>query len=357
MAVTTTSSTGQVPQYQKFFIKELLKNLQYELKMSIGAKKNELMERAGATTARYFRANFADSSQVEAGVEGVNPVNDRQLVLTSVDVPLSQRIISGRISDILSITNYFDVIMQLSGLIGKDLAKDVDDQLRNAVIAGNIAANITSIGTKAYAQANTTFNGLAGASASAGKAVIVDFLKGATKLKINNARKFTGDIQNLKPGNNAAPSNNYNDHYLAFTPPAVVLDLLQDTLFTNASSYSNVARLYKGQVGDIFGMAFVEHTNPFQEDETEGTYSSTFNSGGTNTTGFIYSNIICGSDSYGMVDIASQPAMNPELIVLDKADKSDPGNQRRVVTAKYFCGFSMLDPTFAYVLRSKSSAF
>jgi N4-gp56 family major capsid protein len=356
MAVTTTSSTGQVPQYQRFFIKELLKNLQYELKMSIGAKKNELMERAGATTASYFRANFADSSQVEAGVEGVNPVNDRQLVLSSIDVPLTQRIISGRISDVLSVTNYFDVIMQLAGLIGKDLAKDVDDQLRNAIIAGNIAANLTTIGTQLYAQATASFSGLASASASAGKLVLVDVLKALTQHKINKARKFTGDIQSLKPGNNAAPANNYNDHYLCFVPPAVILDLLQDTIFINASSYSNVARLYKGQVGDVFGGAFVEHTNPFTESQNLGQYTPTFITG-TNSTGLIYSNIITGADAYGMVDIASQPAMNPELIVLDKADKSDPGNQRRVVTAKYFAGFTMLDPTFAVVLRSKSSVF
>jgi N4-gp56 family major capsid protein len=100
----------------------------------------------------------------------------------------------------------------------------------------------------------------------------------------------------------------------------------------------------------------VEHTNPFQEDETEGTYAATFSGAGTNTTGHIFTTQVLGRGAFGMAKmnaLGGNP-LKPQVIINDKPDKVDPLNQFITAGWKSYAGAVVLNPAWGINLRTKS---
>lgn len=326
MAVNTSSLSGITEQYQKHFKKELLAHAQQELRLAEFGKKATLPKNVGSKQVSFMRRVAADSANVQSLTEGTPISTFTSVTYTEVTVTLAQVGEAAKFTDILGWTQLYNTLKDGIALMGEDCALKMDDVTRNAVV------HQTTGLTKRYGQGLADFTALSGATRAAGKAVATDFLDAVTRLKINRAPKIGGK-------------------YVGVIAPQVSRDLMNDNDWLEAHKYTSaVEKIFKGEIGELHGIRFVEATNPFIEDETEGTLDSTDN----DSDGLIYSTIITGRDAYGVVALDGQSPMGPQIIICDKADKSDPLNQTMTAGWKAYYAALVLNAAFGITLRSKT---
>lgn len=329
MGTITKSSLSD--QYQTYFSQKLLEHAVQALVMNQFGLEAELPKNKGATTIRWFRPGVADSSEVQSLTEGTPISTFRGITYTYVEATLAQIGQAAKITDVVTMTALFDALKQAIQTMGEDCALKADDVIRNALCAGSGGL------TKRYAQATANFAGLAGATAANGKITGADVLDAVTRLQINRAPKIGGA-------------------YVAAICPQVQRDFLRDGDILDPAKYQDKSTIAKGEIGMAWGARIVTHTNPMQEDETEGTYASTFSTSDTNTTGFIYTTPIIGRGAYGVPKLAgTQSPVKPTVIINDKPDKSDPLNQFMIAGWKAFWTAKVLTPNYGIALRSKSA--
>jgi N4-gp56 family major capsid protein len=137
-------------------------------------------------------------------------------------------------------------------------------------------------------------------------AVRTELLNGTTQLaagRANITAITTADVLNTSEikkavrtleGNSA---QRYDDgFYLGKIQPYTWYDLVGDSTWVNAKTYSDVRDLYMGEVGELFGVRFMLTNNGHS-------VSSTVN---------VYSNFIHGKDSFGCMDLATD---SPKLYI------------------------------------------
>jgi N4-gp56 family major capsid protein len=327
---TSTVSNTIQPQYSK----KLLEHAVPLTRLVDYATLEELPANIGATSIRFFRPPSADLSATGAPVqltEGVAPTNDRDLSFTPVDATLIQIGQKGRVTDVATNVGLVKFLDSVITLFGEEFALDVDTRLRNMLCHASTGL------TKRYAQGAANFATLQAASLANGCMLPRDFLDAMTRLKLNRAPTMQG-------------------HYVAIVPPQVSRDILNNSDWQDVVQTAYADKIFKGEIGDLFGLRIVEGTNPFQEDETEGTYATSFSSGGSNTTGLIYSTIVTGKGAYGTVNMKKMGASphKPQIIIVSTADKTDPLNQYTSVGWKAFWTGVVLNSAWGVTLRSKS---
>jgi N4-gp56 family major capsid protein len=319
---------------QPYYSKKLLDHAIQATELVNYAQLEEVSPNAGNTSVRFFRPPAADLTATGAPAaltEGTAPTNFRDISYTAIDVSLAQ---IGQVSKVTDIANtaglvkYLDTAIQLQG---EEFALDVDTRIRNVLCHASTGA------TKRYAQGSANFAALAAATAANGCLVPRDFLDALTNLKINRAPKINGV-------------------YVAILPPQHSRDILNNSEFREVVRQNYADKIFKGEIGAFYNCRFVEGTNPFQEDETEGTNATSFSAAGTNTTGFIYSTIVTGKGSYGAVNMKKLGATphKPQVIIVDKPDKTDPLAQYLIAGWKAYWASTMLNTNWAIALRGKT---
>lgn len=344
MATSTTTTLAN--EYQKFFSKSLLQHAVQLTVLDQFALKTPLPKKNGAKSIAFFRrSKSAVNSSGQVGnvqtlTEGTPIASFADATLDRVDVPLVQYGEATKVTDILTMTELFDALKQNINLMAEDCALHADSKTRQALVdATQSGVTLTQGGgssteyiSKVYAQGAANFAALGSASVSGGKAVATDFLRAATQLKINRAQMFAG-------------------YYVAVIPPQVAHDLQNDPDWIDASNYGDPTRRFRGELKTFAGCRFVEHTNPHVEDATgsEGTYA---NSGAAANK--VYRSFILGQGAYGVPAIEGDSPYNPRVIIVDKADKSDPLNQFMTAGWKAFWAASALNCPYALSLSSKT---
>lgn len=327
---TTVVSNMITPKYSKV----LLDRAVQMVRLNEFASKYELEARIGATSVRMYAPPEGDLTATGAPstlTEGVAPTDERDFSFTPIDVPLIQIGQVGSVTDIATTVGLIDYLKAGIDVMGDDFALKVDQTIRAKLTHASTGLN------KRYAQGAADFAALAGATAANGKIIPRDLLDAMTRLKLNRAPQINGA-------------------YAAIIAPQGCRDLMNDAEFREVVRNGNSQRIFKGEVGDYFGCRVVETTQPHQEDETEGTYASSFSSGGTNTTGFIYTAIVTGKGAYGTVDMAKLGgiAKKPQIIVIDKPDSGNRLGQKVYVGWKAYFAAAVLKPTWGITLRHKT---
>lgn len=329
--INTTAVSNTI---QPHYSKKLLDHAIQLTRLVDYAALEELPPNIGATSVRFFRPPSADLSATGAPAalsEGTAPTNFRTIAYTPIDVSLTQL---GQVSKVTDVANtvglvkYLDTAIQL---MGEEFALDVDTRLRNILIHPSTGF------TKRYAQGAADFAALAAASLANGSMLPRDLLDAMTRLKLNRAPTING-------------------HYVAIVPPQASRDIMNNAEWREVVRNNHADKVFKGEIGDLFGLRIVEGTNAFQEDETEGTYASSFSSAGTNTTGFIYSTIVTGKNAYGAVNMKKMGASphKPQLIVVDKPDSNNPLAQYIIVGWKAYWAGVNLNAAWGITLRHKT---
>lgn len=98
-------------------------------------------------------------------------------------------------------------------------------------------------------------------------------------------------------------------------------DLIQDTTWSSAHSYSDIQALKKHKLKDWFGVTWFYTSQPVRENSI-GTWDSLAG------TGCFFHNLIVAPHAIGALDLAGS---GYKLTVLDGPDKSDPLNERRII--------------------------
>ena len=319
MAINTTTSLTN--QFQRFFSKVLLDTAQHTLVMNQFAKHANLPRGLGSKTIRFFRRVEAAAANVQTLVEGVPIAVFTDLSYTPVDVDLIQLGEAAKYSDLVGWTALLNVLKDGIDLLGEDCAIKADD------ITLGVIAHATTGGTKRYSGGVTTHAALQALSTTNGKYISDNGLDAVTTLKINRAPRINGV-------------------YVGIVGPQVARDLMRDTNWLNASVYSAVKQLFRGEIGMLDGIRYVETTNVWGETTTEGTRVT---SGAT-----IFLSVFTGRDAYGVVELSGQSPFRPQILISDKPDKSDPLNQTLIAGWKAFYNAAMLNPAFVIAQRSKT---
>lgn len=329
--INTTAVSNTI---QPVYSKKLLGHAVQLTKLTDYATQEELPANIGATSIRFFRPPQADLTAAGAPAaltEGTAISTFRDIAYTAVDVSLSQVGQVAKVSDIantVGLVKYLDTAIEL---MGEEFAISTDNLIRDKLCHASTGL------TKRYSQGLANFAAVAGATAANACIVPRDLLDAMTALKKNRAPTFGG-------------------YYVTILPPEVVRDILNNSEWREVIRTQYANKVFKGEVGEFFGCKIVEATNPFTEDETEGTAAATFSGAGTNTTGFIYTSIVTGKGSYGAVNMKKAGASlnKPQVVINDKPDKSDPLNQFITVGWKAFRASVVLNSSWGVALRSKS---
>jgi N4-gp56 family major capsid protein len=324
-AVTSvgTNTAGITSQFQTKFSKDLLEKAVHTLQLHQFANQADLPKNVGGKSIRFFRPVQADTANVQNLTEGTPITNFTQLTYENIDCNLAQYGEAIKFTDIIGWTSLLNVMKDGITLMGEDCAIKADDITLSAIMAGTGDGQVV----RRYSGASThaTFNPL---SATAGKFTYTDGLDAMTNLKLNKAPRINGE-------------------YIGIASPRIARDLMTDTNWINASAYSAVQQLFKGEVGSLGGVRYVLSTNEWMEGGTENTRVT---SGGSN-----FATIFTGKGGYGVPKLAGTSPYKPQVIIADKADKSDPLNQNMFVGWKAYYGACVLNRTWIVKTLSKSA--
>lgn len=310
-------------QYQIHFSKKLLEHAVQLLVMQQFAEQSELPKNVGSKTIRFFIRDEADTATVVALTEGETPVERRKVNLTPVDIPLVQIGQIAEISDVVGMTALFNMLKLHIEAMGEDCALHADNVVRDSVVP-----QVTAAGQRRFSGGAADFNALVALSAPNGKFTSADALAAVTQLKVNRAPTIGG-------------------HYVAVIPPQVGQDLQQDNRWVEASKYGAVKQLFRGELGMLDGVRYVEHTNPWREHETLNTYAA---------SGGIFSTLVIGRQAFGCPKLAgTQSPHKPSVMIVNQPTKSDPLNQRVTVGWKAYYASKILQQRNVVTIRSKST--
>ncbi len=323
MAINTTTSLSN--QYQRHYSKKLLMHAENTLVLNQFAKKAALPRGLGAKTIRFFRRVTAASANVSTLTEGTPLATYTDLTYTPVDVDLVQLGELARFTDILGWTALLDVMEDGIQLLGEDCALKADD------VTLAVIAHATTGGTKRYSGGAANYAALAALTQTTGKFVATDALDAVTNLKINLAPRIDGG-------------------YVGIIGPQVARDLMVDARWLDPQKYKDGTQgLFKGEIGKLDGVRYVETTNVWSEDATEGTRDTTITPADQ-----IYLTVFTGKEGYGVVSLDGQSPHSPKVIICDKADKADGLNQFISVGWKAFYNAAMLNTAWVIAVRSLS---
>ena len=349
MAVTSSSTLNS--QYQAYFSKELLSYAVQALSLDQFAKKADLPKQAGNKSITMFRFGVPSTSGITALTEGtvISAANYRALALTSITKALTQYGQVIGLTDILTATGLFNAMEQATKSTGEDAALHFDNITRNTLIGSTVAGTGQEGGgtmdngdviTERFAGGAASYTALNADTTATSKMAASDILDCATQLKINRAPQIGG-------------------HYVACVSPQSARDLFRDTDWLEASKYNGAKALYKGEIGSLYGVRFVEHTNPFvsvgSATATDRFVYSVAGGSGIGTGADIYATLFFGGDAFGVPNLTGDSPMSPKVLITDSADKSDPLNQTTTVGFKSYWTALRLNPAYYSVFRSKSA--
>lgn len=327
MPLLVTTSGGITGQYQKYFSKKLLPHAVQLLVLAQFGQKVPFPQESGAVTIRFTRGDVASAANVLAGAEGIATTTFRDYNYTFIDATLVEYEIAAKISDVLSWTNLFDTLKNMTGVMGEDVALHADSKIRDAIIAG-----VTGAGNKRYVGVTQTFAGLQALTQVTGSLTINDLLDAMTRLTITRAPKLNGE-------------------YVAVVGPQVNRDILADPKVVLTSQYGTVKAILTGETGRWYGIRVVLCTNSFIEDGTgaEGTFAVP-----AAAANAIYRTIVTGTDGFGIPQMGGKSPFNPQVMICDKPDKSDPTNRFITAGMKTYWVAVVLNNQWIVTISSKS---
>jgi len=284
--VTTQSSLS--PTMKTFYDTALLENAREEMIFTQFGKKQPLK----GNKVEWRKFNTFDKALTPLQ-EGVIPTG-QDFGMTNIEATTTQHGTYVSVSDRLELEAYDDVIYGATEEMGASEGETYDTLTRNILVAGNSVA---------YAGGKTS-------RATLTNADILDpemVAKAATWLKKNKAPKIDGC-------------------YVAIIHPSVAFDLRNSTEWKEFHKYNDVDPIFKGEIGMLHGVRFVESTAAKIWKE------------GADGAG-VYATLFLGKDAFGILDPQGE---GMEMIVKTKEQIGGPLNQFSTIGYKFCHGAKIL---------------
>ena len=355
MADAMTLSSDLSSQYREHFESQLLTYAVQATRKAEFGQKAPLPKGVGSKQISFFKYGAPDAGQIKdltdtsadetlastvyapidvfsstAGDGMPNASGVRQLSLAKVTATLQAIGQVVVISDVLNNTEFLNSLAQATKTNGEDAALKCDDIVRNHIMR-------TTATTGGGADALTSH------AETAGKNTL--FADDATKLSelattdVLNASDTLDVVTQLRI--NRAPE--INGGYVCIAAPQVLRDVMRDSDWLNAATRSNVGALYNGEAGSLYGVRFIEDTNPWRtglSDANHDTYSA---------SGAAFGSIFLGGEAFGVPALSGDSPMSPSIQIVDTPDKKAPLNQ--VVTVGFKTMYTAKVLTPGYYIR------
>lgn len=342
--ILTTAPADFANRQQKYFSRQLLKALLYNLRLGSFGLAKELPANSAADTIRFFRPRRAKKGTNTQGpralTESTTPSESDGAAIGYVDIQLKQRGDLSSVSDIVRAIDLFDTLQVNSQTMGADAALDFDFVCSHAICSqpgtadSDGAPNPIPVGQTTMYNSNTSYERFAGVVNTLNSAN--DF---ATFAALSNSNaKFTrafhiGCVTRLKgvAGKPGVPM--INGKYICALPPEIMADLRQDAVWIASAQYNNnraAGSLDQWVEFELDGCRFIENQSPWIE--TAGNYGKYSPDANDNVANNIYAALYLGAEAFGVPKLSGMRAGSdpkaPSLIILDKPDKADPLNQK-----------------------------
>ena len=286
--VTTQATTGadMSPTMKTFYDTALLENAREQMVFTQFGKKQPL--HGNKVEWRKFNT-FAKA--LTPLTEGVIPTG-QTFGMTKIEATTTQHGDYVAVSDRLELEAYDDVIFGATEEMGATEGETYDTLTRNILVAGN---SVAYGGDKASRSALTAEDILTPELVA----------KAATWLKKNKAPKIDGA-------------------YVAIVHPSVAFDLRNSEEWKEFHKYNDVAPIFKGEIGMLHGVRFVECNE-----------AKVWKDGGVAT----YATLFLGKDAFGILDPEGE---DMEMIVKTKEQIGGPLNQFSTIGYKFCHGSKIL---------------
>jgi len=254
---TTSKTTNLSALMQTYYDRLFIDVAKHWLVHEEGAQQRPLPQGEGKVV--YFTRYTPLSIISSALTEGSNP-NPVSLVASNVSVTVSEFGSFTQISKLLSLTAIDPKLKSAVELFGQNAGESRDQLVRDHALVGGTAQ-------------------LAGGKASLTAVAITDTLssdeirKAVRTLKVNKAQRYDDGF------------------FIGKTGPYCSYDLMGDTTWVNAKTYSDVKDLYRGELGELHGVRFLETTNQ----------KETANGGASNAD--IMHTFVHGKNAFGVTDL------------------------------------------------------
>ena len=286
--VTTqvTSGSDMSPTMKTFYDTALLENAREQMVFTQFGKKQPM--HGNKVEWRKFNT-FAKA--LTPLTEGVIPTG-QTFGMTKIEATTTQHGDYVAVSDRLELESYDDVIFGATEEMGAAEGETYDALTRNILVAGNSVA---------YGGGKDSRSALTEADVLTPELVA----KAATWLKKNKAPKIDGS-------------------YVAIIHPSVAFDLRNSEEWKEFHKYNDVAPIFKGEIGMLHGVRFVECNE-----------SKVWKDGDS----AVYATLFLGKDAFGILDPEGE---GMEMIIKTKEQIGGPLNQFGTIGYKFCHGAKIL---------------
>ena len=227
--------------------------------------------------------------------EGVIP-SGQTFGMTNIEGEITQHGDFTAVSDRLEMESYDDVIFGATEEMGAAEGETYDTLTRNILVAGNSVMYCPDGTTEVKSRASIT------------KTCVLTpdvVSRAATWLKKNKAPKIQGS-------------------YVAIIHPSVAYDLRASEEWKEYHKYNDVAPIFKGEIGELHGVRFVEATN-----------AKVWKDGST----AVYATLFLGAKAFGILDPEGE---GMEMIIKNKGQIGGPLEQFSTIGYKFCHGAKIL---------------
>ena len=289
--VNVTSQSSMSPTMKTFYDTTLLENAREAMVFTQFGEKQPL--KGNKVEWRKFNTFAKALTPLE---EGVIPTG-QTFGMTKIEAETTQHGDYTPISDRLELESYDDVIFGATEEMGAAEGETYDTLTRNIIVGGNSVMYCPDGTTEVESRANLT------------KTCILtpDVVNRAqTWLKKNKAPKINGS-------------------YVALIHPSVAYDLRNSEEWKEYHKYTDVAPIFKGEIGELHGVRFIETNNAkiWKEEGKSATYATLF----------------LGAKAFGILDPQGE---GMEMIIKTKEQIGGPLNQFGTIGYKFCHGAKIL---------------
>lgn len=303
-ANTTATLTGEM---MTFLVRTFLERSQQANIHGEGAKTRTHDANSGKTMTwnRYTPLTAATTSLTEA----TNP-SETNIAGATVSATVAEYGAFDKISSLLYGTSIDRAAKEKVEVMGQNASETIDTLVRNELFSG---------ATVQYASTATALTAVTSAMVLA----VADVRKAVRTLKKNNAIAYS------------------DGYFLGKIGPDTSYDLMSDSVWVNAHTYKDGEALYKGEIGKLHRVRFLECSSN-QKNES--------------STVSVYSNFFHGQEAIATVDLSGGENMKLIIKESDKSDTSNPLNMFITIGWKSVFATKTLNSNWIVNVKSAVSA-
>jgi N4-gp56 family major capsid protein len=276
MAAALNRTGGLTAEMMTYYEKVFLARAEYDLILEQGGQKRTHGGNVGKSIVftRYTPMALATT----ALSEGANPATTTLITASNVSCTLAEYGATITVSKFLNLTSIDARDKEKIELVGQNMGETLNRLVRNEI----------DDFTATYAPAHSRKASTIKSSETLDAADVASVLK---TLEVAKARKYP------------------DGYFLAKVDPYGKYNIIRDSTWVNSKTYSDVKKLYKAEIGELYGVRFIENVDALSGVGT-----------GSSSTVTTYSTFIHGQDAFGVFDLAGD---QPKLYITGGIDSNN----------------------------------